>query len=173
MNEMDKMRKIAITEYLKKCSIPFIVVNNEKASIHGCGTLIKILDNHFIISAKHVTDDIPKNAYNIGIPLNTKIGSKILLLNDTVVFSYDCAQYEIDISLIRIKSEEIVQNLKKDYSFLSYGFISLDITDDDFILYGYISSEKSTKAKDFKIHSTPFYLNTNLYPNPTTEELSK
>ena len=134
MNEIDKIKKIAITEYLTKCSIPFIGVKNETASIHGCGTLIKILDDYFILSAKHVTDDIPKYSGNIGIPLNTKKGSRILLLNETTVFSYVCAQFEVDISLIRIKSEEILQNLKMNYSFLSHSSMSLNIFDDDFIL---------------------------------------
>ncbi len=150
MNEIDKIQSIAITEYLKKCSIPFIAENNETASIHGCGTLLKILDDHFILSAKHVTDDIPKNPNNFGIPLNIKDESDILPLNDSTVFSYDCEQDEFDISLIRIKSEEILQNLKRNYSFISDNSISLNILNDDFILYGYISSENFTKATDLK-----------------------
>lgn len=105
---------IALEQFLVRRSVPIFVELDGRALSRGTGTLFRVHDRSFLITASHVFDDgIDPNA--IAMPTDPISGS-IVTLGPATIFRP--AEANIDVAAVELKCEETIARLSANWHFL-------------------------------------------------------
>ncbi|MDB5231043.1 MAG: hypothetical protein JWN76_1848 [Chitinophagaceae bacterium] len=123
------------------------------------GVLIKNGQNHFLLTCKHVFDNISPQ----DIIILTEEGFAVRLPRD--VHFIDKNSNSIDLTLIRLSGARVME-LKSRYSFLPGKCLGFNHKFDEelwYMLYGFINKKTTRKSKEFQVESFGYLTNTRKY----------
>jgi hypothetical protein len=166
-SEEEKIRLHAIYEFLQRCTVPILAVFGENRWITGTGTLFEFGARHFLITAKHVLEDFdpktdargyPRLTWEqVGLPLNRRAGGErnVWTIPKAVIHLPDDNIY--DVAIVEIDAPGLVENLKKEWHFLSAPNVRIvSHGSDRFIVAGY---PDKTTVKDGESLVSTFFCN--------------
>ncbi len=113
------------------------------------GVLIKNSRNHFLLTCKHVFDNISPE----DIIILTEEGFAVRLPEDVHFINND--SNSIDLTLIRLSGARVME-LKSCYSFLPEKYLGFHHEFDEelwYMLYGFINKKTTRKSKEFYVES--------------------
>jgi hypothetical protein len=138
--------------HARDCTVPIVIAHNGAIHQFGTGTLFRIADYFFLVTAGHVIKDACKHGKTLGIGASDK-GSFIALTGDSQVSSagqYGTTADPLDIALHRLPSDAVARIEQK--RFLLFADIEFDEQSPTavYMLFGFPSvwSSKSSSAAE-------------------------
>jgi hypothetical protein len=133
-----KQEASAIERFALNVTIPIIIEMGNEAKLHATGTLFEIAERHFIITARHIFDDL-KDLTRLAFPENPTRGG----LHTFGSFELSKPKEDSpDVAIMEIKCNETISRLKHGWQFLSLANVALPSvisSDGSFFLSGYPS----------------------------------
>lgn len=130
---------LAIEQFILNVTIPIFVETEGRAKLHATGTLFEIAGRQFIITARHIFEDLP-DLTKMAFPENPRKGKLYTLGSFRIAKP---KQEHIDIAVMELQSEETIAKLKANWKFLRMENVELPSTasfDGVFFLSGYPTS---------------------------------
>lgn len=132
---LDKHERTAIRDYLIQVTLPIIIEQNGQFGIVGTGTLFKIADRRFLVSAAHILDSAPPEDWAFG---TAPSGGAIKTFG--VAEFYRATDPAADICLVELKDEKAIVDLERAWRFLTLENVWLpDLSSDAVLLCGFPS----------------------------------
>lgn len=129
----------AIEKFALSVTIPILVETADGVGLLATGTLFEIAERQFIITARHIFDDLP-DLTKLAFPENLLKGG----LNTFGSFQLaKPTEDHIDVAVMEIQNDNTISKLKSGWQFLSLSNVALPSiasTDGAFCLSGYPAS---------------------------------
>lgn len=162
-----KAVKDALHEKLFRSSVPIVIDDQQTAGVEATGVLFRAAERHFLLSASHVLQQIPKNAARLGVALADDLFMPLAAGRAT--WASDDDRYDVGAVLL---TEPAVA------AFKASGFRFLDVTDvhgvdpqeppdGGYVVFGYPTSA-TTSTSDGAILPVPHYLSSIVYRGDTS-----
>jgi hypothetical protein len=158
---------IAIEQFLCSCTVPILYEQGQIATIRGTGTLFKIADRHFLVTARHIFDD-GVNTESLGLPTSPR-GPTIITFGESTIFRPVEAAF--DVAVVEFKGTFAIDPLSMGWRFLEINNIlsSSDEKSTSFVVCGYPSSLAKHDKESIVAKPATFFTYT-LEPNVDVAE---
>jgi hypothetical protein len=130
-----EQERLAIAEMLARVTIPILYEESGYFGIAGTGTLFRINDRIFMVTAGHTIDDLPIEKWSFSA--NPKKG-KIYTLGR--LDHHRPLDRHLDVAVLELMDDFGTKILQDGWSFLTLDQISLPHEDADFFISGYPSA---------------------------------
>src|SRR5437016_3408558 len=142
----------AIENFVLSVTIPIVIESGDEAIHHATVTLFKIAGRVFVITARHIFDDLP-DWTKLAFPENPLKG-RLYTFGDLDVFRPKKRAF--DIAILEIQDDKTIMRLTDGWRFLSLANVALPSTttpDGSFFLCGY--PRLQTTMSNGWLHTTP------------------
>jgi hypothetical protein len=150
----------AVHKFLIQVTLPIIIEEDGQFGIAGTGTLFKIADRHFLISAAHILDSYGPEEWAFG----TTPGRGLIKTFGQAEF-VRTKDPSADICIAELKSPQAIDDLEKGWRFLTLDNVWLpDLSSDAALLCGFPSAKARFDGKD--LNGRLLLCRSNLLPTP-------
>ena len=107
--DVDRLAAAVRAEHLYRSVVPILAENSSDAGVHGSGCLFARDGKHFLVTAAHVGEHLPRYAEQIGVPSSPlpKAGEMWTLGRGQVALAPD-----EDVAVFRMDQPEVVERLR-------------------------------------------------------------
>lgn len=129
----------AIEKFALNVTIPILLETKNGAGLLATGTLFEIAERHFIVTARHIFDDVC-DLTTLAFPENPLKGGLHTFGNFQLAKP---TEEHLDIAVMELKDAEVISKLKSGWQFLSLSNVALPSAtspDGAFFLSGYPGS---------------------------------
>jgi hypothetical protein len=150
----------AIRDFLIQVTIPIIIAEGDRFGIAGTGTLFKIANRRFLVTAAHIIDGYQPSGWGFGTSYSH---GPIMSIGSAEVFrSNDDA---VDICVAELKDSRAIADLEAGWRFLTLDNVWLpDLSSDAALLCGYPSAKAQYDGRN--LHGRLLLCRSNLLPKP-------
>ncbi|RWO37516.1 MAG: serine protease [Mesorhizobium sp.] len=144
MDDEAKHRLEAVQKFILRSTVPILVEGEEgKPFPVGTGTLLRINNRYFIITAQHLFEDAAQLEH-IAIPdaLDSDSYTRVLNLVHSKTNNDD-----IDVAVVEITSSESIEGIKANWNFLTLDNVDVSASTNSVWVVGYPVSRVSIKGK--------------------------
>lgn len=137
--QLSAIEIMAIERFALNVTMPILIDINGTAQLLATGTLFEIEGRVFVITARHIFDDVP-DLTTLAYPANPIKGGLHTLGSFEILKP---KEEHIDVAAIELKSPETISNLRAGWKFLSLSNVasaSPETADRAFFLSGYPAS---------------------------------
>ena len=149
---------IAIEEFVLSTTIPIFFDACEAAVLLGTGTLFEIREHSFLITARHIFDDVPDYT-KLSYPESPLRGGLHTLGSSTVLKP---KEEHIDIAVIELQCQNTIERLRSNWKFLTLENVVSQcspVSDDEFLISGYPLSLSTSQPDLSKCKLVTVYTN--------------
>ena len=136
---MDGENRNIVERFMRSATIPFLYQQENRTHSMASGTLFKIKNRHFVITARHIFDHIQPG--ELAYPADRMRGKSYTIGKCAI---YLPTSEKIDIAVVELLEAETIRKLEKGWIFLGKDNIGTPSDSGLFALMGY-PSELSTQ----------------------------
>jgi hypothetical protein len=145
----------AIREYMTRAALPIIVQRGDTVET-GTGTIFRLSDRYYVVTADHVLDD--DDLEHVASPLGRQ-NAQIMTWGEVARLNYK-SEYDLDLTSIELKTPEMIAALSQSYKVLTLDQVGLPSEDAQHWVVGFPSELAS--ATSVAINQTPFRILTKM-----------
>lgn len=137
--QLSPVEAAAIERFALNVTMPILVDFSGTTHLLATGTLFEIADRFFVVTARHIFDDVP-DLTSLAYPENPIKGGLHTLGSFEILKP---KEEHIDVAAIELKTPETISNLRTSWQFLSLNNVasaSAETADGAFFLSGYPGS---------------------------------
>jgi len=136
INPVPSSEADAIQRFAIKSTVPLLRQSHEGPVPHGTGTLLSLVDRYFLITARHIFDDM--DPLHMVYPESPEVAHHIFTLGLANVYQPEDPRF--DVAVIEILDARTIDRLQSRWQFLYPRNIARPSNDGTFFLSGYPSS---------------------------------
>lgn len=137
----------AIERFVLSVTVPIFIEVSDSARLHATGTLFKVNGRSFLITARHVFDELSEiQLKQLAYPENPISGGLFTFGSFTVLKP---TEVHVDVAALELESPETITRLEDNWQFLSLQNVAVPskVTDDGaFFVSGYPASLTKTES---------------------------
>jgi hypothetical protein len=157
---LEKQERSAVRDYLIQVTLPIILERDGRFGIAGTGTLFKIADRRFLISAAHILDSLPPEEWAFG----TTPARGVIKTFGAAEFNRS-TDPKVDVCVAELKDKNAIADLEVNWRFLTLDNIWLpDLSSDAALLCGFPSAKAS--FEDNNLTGRMLLVRSKLLPTP-------
>src|SRR5437762_1682321 len=152
---MEKEALAVVERFMRSSTVPLLYNANEVNHSWAGGTLFRIADRHFIVTARHIFDDIKPE--NLAYPEHRDQGG-LRTIGRARIVKPDTAK--IDVAVIELYDRATIEKLSTGWNFLTLDNVAPPTSMDGlFALMGYPSSMSYQRGEYVAANGLIFYTN--------------
>jgi hypothetical protein len=168
---LEKNELNSVLLFINRSVIPIVTmpIEEQRAGTVGTGSIFKLNDKYFLISASHVFDNFDKYSDSVGIPIG-HYDAEIFNLGQSKFYTIkdEAQKKKYDIIIIEIPSELGV-NIESNYNILNeYNITTSFLTTQELLVTGY-PFLFSNEGIENRVYANPFRLST-VFRKPEGDE---
>jgi hypothetical protein len=157
---LSEHERSAVRDFLIQVTLPIIIEKGGSFGVVGTGTLFKIADRHFLISAAHILDDHSPEQWSFG----TTPSRGIIMTFGRGEF-YKPTDTAVDVCIVELKDKDAVAELEKGWRFLTLDNVWIpDLSADDILLCGFPSAKSTFDGES--LHGRLILVRSKLFDRP-------
>jgi hypothetical protein len=118
-NLLDHAQTVAVREFVRRSAVPMLAGRGE---VVGTAHLFGVAGETFLITARHVVAEVAAAGFNpaeVGVPVSSG-GHRFITLRQIQAAGWDDWENEtLDVTVLRLESDDVVELLRRDYEILS------------------------------------------------------
>jgi hypothetical protein len=162
---MERDAKLIVEQFMRSSTIPLLYATNTATASEASGTLFKISHRYFVVTVRHVFDDI--NPERLAYPEHRFRGD-LHTIGTAVI--YKPANPDIDVAVIELKDPTTISHLKSGWEFLTLDNVSIPSSDGLFVLVGYPSALSPQQGDWVAAKGVALYTNRLIEPPADAEK---